>query len=140
MSPKSFKTVDPLVRSKETSPAIGYKIIPQSQLPPPKFFSIHTNLSPVFTQYPVELGGGQSKALCLYSRVSTALGRPPEDETQKSQGQPAREGICSGQLCKALSRASAIPAASASDARAATLRRKDEFTSILQNQGEAGNS
>lgn len=41
-----------------------------------------------------------------------------EDETPKSQGQHAREGICSGQLRKALWCVSAIPAASASDARA----------------------
>lgn len=142
LSPKSFKTVDPLERSEKTSPAIGYKIIPQgcqSNFPfqnSSVFTQTHSSPSPPPKSR--RAGRGKSEPLYAYSRVCTALGRPPEDETQKSQGQHAREGICSGQLCSHVLQQpqphqQAMPELS-------TLGRKDEFTSILQNQGEAGNS
>lgn len=142
---KSFKTVDPSERSEETSPDISYKIISrghqanfpfQNSSPSTQTSSPHTPILPIFTQYPEELGGrGKNKAPCVHGRAATALGRALEDETEIPRAD-AGEGMCSGQLCRALSHAPAIPARFQSRVRPGS----DESMSVLKNQAGAGNS
>lgn len=101
--PKSFKTVDPSERSKETSPVISYKIISQGYQAnfPLQNSSSSTQTSsptPVFPQYPEELGGGGGKSQAgLLLHLAELWKR-----RQKSQGQmQGKEGLSSGQLCRA---------------------------------------
>lgn len=82
----------------------------------------------IYTIYP-ELGMEKKKKsnpLCTYSRVSTALGIAPAGEMPESQGWHAGDGI--------------VRLSGTSAPRRRGLGRKEGFTRVLQNQGEAGNS
>lgn len=82
----------------------------------------------IFTQYIQSWGWRKKKSnpLCMYSRVSTALGIAPAGEMPESQGWHAGDGI--------------VRLLGTSAPRRRGLGRREGFTSVLQNQGEAGNS
>lgn len=71
----------------------------------------------------------------MHSEAATVLGRALEDETEIPRAD-AGDGMCSGQLCRVLSRASAIPVQFQSCVRPGS----DESMSVLKDQAGAGNS
>lgn len=137
------KAVAPSERSEETSPAIGYKTIPQGCQ---NYCSLQNSSAPaqthfpplIFTQNPKELGMGESGPCVCTAGVVLLLADLRKMRRRNPKGQHAQEGICSGQLWSHVLQQSqphqqAMP-------KLCTPGRKDEFTGILQNQGEAGNS